>query len=669
MKTFTESGEMAVNNRYLTKSRFKIGLDCPTKLYYEGNKEYANQNIEDQFLLALAEGGFQVGELAKYYYPDGHMISSLNYDDALSETNKLLQTEKVIIYEAAVQYADFFVRTDILVKEKDEIKLIEVKAKSVDFTAEEGFLNKSGAIIPSWHAYLYDVAFQKYVLMKAFPGYKVSAYLMMADKNALCPTDGLNQKFKLSKNEQGRTFVTVSDGLSQEDLTPPILRGIQVDGCCDHIYNQPIETSDNSYSFSDYVMLLADSYKNNNKLRMPISSLCKNCEYRTTEDEYKAGLKSGFHECWKEFLGWSDDDFNAATVLDIWNFRKKDKMMEKGKIKLADITEEDISPTNDDKPGISTTERQWLQVQKEQNNDSTVWCDTVNLKKEMDSWRYPLHFIDFETSMVAIPFNRGRHPYEGIAFQFSHHVVYEDGRIEHKGEYLNTVPGVFPNYEFVRKLKAELEKDEGSVFRYAAHENSFLNTIYKQLKNSEEPDREELCSFIQTITQSVNGSVEKWTGDRNMIDMCELVKRYYYNPATNGSNSIKYVLPAILNSSKFLQEKYSHPVYGAKDGIKSHNYKDWTWIVFKEGQVADPYKLLPNMFQDVDTKDFELLNSNDEIRDGGAALTAYAKMQFEEMSDLERNEIRKALLKYCELDTFAMVMIYEGWKDLVSNKI
>jgi len=35
------------------------------------------------------------------------------------------------------------------------------------------------------------------------------------------------------------------------------------------------------------------------------------------------------------------------------------------------------------------------------------------------------------------------------------------------------------------------------------------------------------------------------------------------------------------------------------------------------------------------------------------------------MSDYERGEIRKALLKYCELDTMAMVMIYEGWKDLL----
>ena len=117
-------------------------MECPTKLYYEGNKEYANQNIEDSFLLALAEGGFQVGELAKYYYAGGHMIGSLNYAEALAETNKLLQKDRVIIYEAAVQCDNFFVRTDILIKDNDRIRLIEVKAKSVDFASEEDFLNK-----------------------------------------------------------------------------------------------------------------------------------------------------------------------------------------------------------------------------------------------------------------------------------------------------------------------------------------------------------------------------------------------------------------------------------------------------------------------------------------------------------------------------------------------
>jgi hypothetical protein len=33
------------------------------------------------------------------------------------------------------------------------------------------------------------------------------------------------------------------------------------------------------------------------------------------------------------------------------------------------------------------------------------------------------------------------------------------------------------------------------------------------------------------------------------------------------------------------------------------------------------------------------------------------------MSDVERHRIQEALLRYCELDTFAMVLLYEYWND------
>ena len=35
------------------------------------------------------------------------------------------------------------------------------------------------------------------------------------------------------------------------------------------------------------------------------------------------------------------------------------------------------------------------------------------------------------------------------------------------------------------------------------------------------------------------------------------------------------------------------------------------------------------------------------------------------LSDVERDRVTQALLKYCELDTFAMVLIYEYWAGLV----
>jgi len=655
--------------RYLTKSRFKLALECPTKLFYTGKTEYANQALDDSFLMSLAEGGFQVGELAKCYFPGGHEIKALDYSTALSQTNKLLKQERVTIFEAAVAFGNLFIRVDILEKKGNALFLYEVKAKSFDASQENPFLGRNGTIRSGWKPYLYDVAFQKHVVKKAFPHLDVYAHLMMAEKNSQCPTDGLNQKFRIVKDEIGRKTVAVSESLSAADLSPRILCSIGVDGICERIYSGDETVGETELSFEAMIELFAEKYAANEKIPSPVNTACARCEFYTTDEEESKGLLSGKKECWKADLGWRDKDFHDPTVLDVWNFRKKKQLLESKRVKMSQIRKSDISPRSSDKPGLSPSERQWIQIEKAVYCDDSMWMDKNGLLAEMESWVYPLHFIDFETSMVAIPFNAGRKPYEGIAFQFSHHVVNEDGTIAHAGEYLNTVRGMFPNYEFTRALKAQLEQDRGSIFRYSNHENTFLNMIYQQLKEDPTPvdDRDELCEFIKSITRSKSDSVEQWVGERNMVDMWDLVKKFHYDPKTGGSNSIKRVLPAILERSDFLKEKYSKPIYGAVGGIRSLNFSNWQWIQMEAGRVKDPYLLLPRMFQDISDKDLAILSDDDRLKDGGGALTAYARMQFEEMGDYEREEIRKALLKYCELDTMAMVMIYEGWKDLLSS--
>ena len=301
----------------------------------------------------------------------------------------------------------------------------------------------------------------------------------------------------------------------------------------------------------------------------------------------------------------------------------------------------------------------------------------------MQSWAYPLHFIDFETTTVALPFTKGRKPYETVGFQFSHHVYYENGTIQHKNEYLNAVPGQYPNIDFVRALKVALEGDEGTIFRYAAHENTVLNHIHKNIEDDRHdiPDADELLGFIESITHSASSAKRKWRGKRDMVDMLKLVTDFYYHPNMKGSNSIKVVLPAVLNSSAYVQSKYAQPIYGrdgsdASDGtassdntnhrdacIPSANFKNFTWVQYANGQVVDPYQLLPTLFDDISPKNQQLLCSDDStLNNGGAALTAYGKLQFEEMTDYERQHLEKGLLQYCELDTFAMVLIFEAWK-------
>ena len=69
--------------------------------------------------------------------------------------------------------------------------------------------------------------------------------------------------------------------------------------------------------------------------------------------------------------------------------------------------------------------------------------------------------------------------------------------------------------------------------------------------------------------------------------------RYFYHPLTAGSNSLKALLPAVLQWSTFLQDKYGQADYGSKDGIPSLNFTDKQWVNFDEGIVQDPYACPP----------------------------------------------------------------------------
>ncbi len=562
-------------NRYLTKSIFKLATECPTKLFYTGKKDkYANQKPKNSFLLALADGGNQVGELAKHYFPGGEEIKIQDHDKALEQTNELLGLDQVTIFEAAIATDKLFIRADILVKDKNRLSLYEVKAKSIDPKEKNKFLQSKQN-----RPYLYDVAFQKIVIERAYPQYEVSVNLMLVDKSAKCPTDGLNQKFQLVKDSNNRVSVSVSETLTEEDLISPILRKMNVDAEYKNIYSDTYDGGEQSLNVEQWVDWLADHYVPDSPISTPISTACAKCEFRTTEDEERIGLESGFKRCWKDQLGWNDQDFECPTVLDVWQAigrgkdeRDKNQLIQDGIIKMSQLSKADIIPKPEKNigPGLSQKERQWLQVEKVQNGDYSIWLDRESLRREMYSWDFPLHFIDFETASVAIPFYAGRGPYEGIAFQFSHHVVSEDGSVEHFGQFLNKERGTFPNFEFVRALNAQLKDDNGTIFQYARHEYNTLNMIYRQFQDEKGQiaDRDELCEFIKSITHK-----DERKGKRTMVDLWEIVKRYYYDPATKGSNSIKDVLPAILNSSTFLQNKYSKPIYGSKDGIRSKNFE------------------------------------------------------------------------------------------------
>ena len=137
-------------------------------------------------------------------------------------------------------------------------------------------------------------------------------------------------------------------------------------------------------------------------------------------------------------------------------------------------------------------------------------------------------------------------------------------------------------------------------------------------------------------------------------------------PLTAGSNSLNALLPAVLQWSTFLQDKYCQADYGAKDGIPSLNFTDKQWVNVHEGMVQDPYACLPPLFNDTAESMDARVSDAERIADCGAAMTAYAHLQHVELEPDEREALSQALLRYCELDTLAMVMVIEAWREALA---
>ena len=363
-----------------------------------------------------------------------------------------------------------------------------------------------------------------------------------------------------------------------------------------------------------------------------------------------------------------------------------DTVLKCGRGFLSDIQEDDIRPKNSSSGvGMTSLERRMAQV----NAASGAGPESVLSESrltEMDAWNWPLHMIDFETSAPALPFFKGMHPYQTLAFQFSHHVMerMESGtvRIRHANQWISTESGQFPSIDFVRQLrKALMPKGQlnGTVFRYHNHENTILRSLRGEIIKSsrtDTPDAEDLLAFIDLVTKSTSEESKQsgeYVGPKSMIDLHRLVQEGYFSRKSGGSISLKYVLPAILHDANELAQLYERPgLYGSGLGIHSLNFKDaggHVWLQKAKG--ADPYKTLSGIFEkenpDLNQMLMRLAGDDEEegvIAQGGLAMTAYNYTQFSSISPEERLKIEEALLRYCELDTLAMVMLVQGLMEL-----
>src|ERR1022692_2305498 len=162
------------------------------------------------------------------------------------------------------------------------------------------------------------------------------------------------------------------------------------------------------------------------------------------------------------------------------------------------------------------------------------------LRDELAKLKGPLHFIDFETSTMALPYHRGMRPFELVAFQWSCHTMTSPGTQPAHREWIN-FEQAYPNVEFARTLRAAVG-DAGTLLTWSNHERTTMRTIAEKIE-AYFPEELELASWLRHV---VDGS--------RIMDMCALAREGYFHPEMKGSLSIKYVLPAIWRHNSALRD-------------------------------------------------------------------------------------------------------------------
>lgn len=595
---------------YLTKSAFAQSVSCHTKLYYLSNN-YPSTASDNEYLKFLAQGGFMVGALAQAKYPEGIFAPKSEDSNADAEhTKELILKGDVTLFEAPVIEGRKLSIADILQRKGNTLNLIEVKSKSIDTKVKpiaDTLRTKKGEIRTEWLEYLYDLTFQYALVQKTFTHFTVNPYLLLVDTSKKCNVDALPSYFSIEVDSFGQNPKVVTDPNATSIITTVDLLSL---------IDVTAEVKQLLPKVLDQMQILEESFIQNKKIPSKLAIKCKDCEYKSDAFD-----PNGYDECWKGIPKEKEHIFDLyyGTVLKHEGQLVLDSLIDQKKTSLFNIPLDVLSG----KRG----ERQHLQIEKTKANKE--WIDPA-LKRIVNEVSYPLHFIDFETTRTAIPFHAGMRPFEQIAFQFSCHTVESPNSQPIHSEWINIEPK-FPNFEFAKALMNTLSPN-GTVFVWATHEGSVLSEILEQMEVYGHKDPE-LKEFLQKM-DAIKLSQDKF------IDMNKLTGEYYFHPEMKGKTSIKKVFPAIWKSNPDIRKLPWFAPYEVIEG----------------GQVMDPYKNLPPMV---------ISRCDVSVQEGTAAMRAYEEMIFGQASKRpeEKEQWKKLLLQYCKLDTLAMVVIWERWRN------
>lgn len=196
-------------------------------------------------------------------------------------------------------------------------------------------------------------------------------------------------------------------------------------------------------------------------------------------------------------------------------------------------------------------------------------------------------------------------------------------------------PIYFFDYESINKPVPPIDgykTNQHLVFQYSLHKLNEIGTLehFEYLANDMENSTKGLVEQLRSDLGPV-GTVIVWhdtfeKGRNRELGQLHPETKEFFRDMNDRIFDLKVVF----------QKDYLHPKFKGSASIK---------------------KVLPVLLP-------ELSYKNLVVQDGTMAMTEWERSLSPEISKEDKDQIREALLKYCELDTFAMVKIYQFLKDL-----
>lgn len=460
------------------------------------------------------QDGLAVSDISRDYYrlkfPNFKVYDFSNRFDLENlekETRNILENENnVIIFEGVFLHNGFTLRTDVLLKAKNHVKVIEVKA-----------------VTQPLKEHMYDLAYQYYIIeQNQFNLDKWNWYLLTLDNQFVYDaTKNWNEQLldlfiersyyynsRPSRDDFGEVkgkpndLVTGFYKLMENYDFNQILENIKIIQNLDNFPEEDLDSNLNIFHQNPYLPFLKELAEANK-------------------------INSVFN-----YRGDTGFSLKKKIALFYQGYKTIESVKDQFLIKKSFPVEEIVSFNSTGRSLFSRNHKMLRLIQKDATILNQEHIEIELIKKHLKEYKLPIYMFDFEAVKFAIPKVHNTSPYEQVPYQYSIHVITDydfdfktQKNVKHIEFLAENRNSFYP--ELIKKLTLDLQLF--GVGTYVSYNKAFEKMVIKKAIEKDLGLNRKQVAFLEMINEQ-------------MVDLMVPFKQmYYYHPEQKGSYSIKYV--------------------------------------------------------------------------------------------------------------------------------